>query len=51
MNEIGELSLKILLEHEHIGVVIHRWDGTIVYANNGFEADEMQAAIERELGD
>ena len=26
-------------------------DGTIVYANNGFEADEMQAAIERELGD
>ena len=33
MNEIGELSLKILLEHAHIGVVIHRWDGTIVYAN------------------
>ena len=26
-------------------------DGTLVYANNGFEADEMQAAIERELED
>ena len=26
-------------------------DGTIVYANNGFEADEMQAAIERELSE
>lgn len=26
-------------------------DGVIVYANNGFEADEMQAAIEKELAD
>lgn len=26
-------------------------DGTVIYANNGFEADEMQAAIERELAE
>ena len=26
-------------------------DGVIIYANNGFEADEMQAAIERELAE
>ncbi len=24
-------------------------DGIIIYANNGFEADEMAAALEREL--
>jgi len=33
MTDISELSLKRLLEHAHIGVVIHRWDTSIVYAN------------------
>ncbi|XOV78116.1 MAG: diguanylate cyclase [Aestuariibacter sp.] len=29
----AELNLKTLLEHAHIGVVIHRWDTSVVYAN------------------
>ncbi len=33
MVEIEQLDLKLLLEHAHIGVVIHRWDTSIVYAN------------------
>ncbi len=33
MVEIESLDLKRLLEHAHIGVVIHRWDTSIVYAN------------------
>lgn len=33
MNDITELNLKNLLEHAHIGVVIHRWDTSVVYAN------------------
>ncbi|WDE09698.1 diguanylate cyclase [Thalassomonas haliotis] len=33
MSDIGELNLKKLLEHAHIGVVIHRWDTSIAYAN------------------
>jgi len=33
MNGIDGISLKSLLEHAHIGVVIHRWDSSIVYAN------------------
>jgi len=33
MPEINELNLKRLLEHAHIGVVIHHWDTSIVYAN------------------
>jgi len=33
MNEVNELSLKRLLENAHIGIVIHRWDTSIVYAN------------------
>ncbi|ABC27279.1 Response regulator containing a CheY-like receiver domain and a GGDEF domain [Hahella chejuensis KCTC 2396] len=32
-HNITELDLKRLLEHAHIGVVIHRWDTSIVYAN------------------
>lgn len=33
MTEIESLNLKLLLEHAHIGVVIHRADTSIVYAN------------------
>ncbi|MCK7592314.1 diguanylate cyclase [Pseudomarimonas salicorniae] len=33
MDQFTDISLKVFLEHAHIGVVIHRWDGTIVYAN------------------
>jgi diguanylate cyclase (GGDEF)-like protein/PAS domain S-box-containing protein len=33
MTEISDLSLKKLLEHAHIGVVIHQWDTSVVYAN------------------
>ncbi|GAA3920257.1 diguanylate cyclase [Litoribacillus peritrichatus] len=33
MSDINELNLKTLLEHAHIGVVIHRYDTSIVYAN------------------
>ncbi len=33
MSDISELTLKKLLEHAHIGVVIHKWDTSIVYAN------------------
>ncbi len=33
MNDISELNLKTLLEHAHIGVIIHRWDTSIAYAN------------------
>ena len=33
MSNIDELNLKVLLENAHIGVVIHRWDTSIVYAN------------------
>lgn len=33
MSDIDALNLKKLLEHAHIGVVIHRWDTSIVYAN------------------
>ncbi len=33
MNDIGTLDLKKLLKHAQIGVVIHRWDTSIVYAN------------------
>lgn len=33
MVEFDNLDLKRLLEHAHIGVVIHRWDTSIVYAN------------------
>lgn len=29
----NELNLKKLLEHAHIGVVIHNWDTSVVYAN------------------
>lgn len=31
--DISELNLQNLLEHAHIGVVIHRWDTSIIYAN------------------
>ncbi len=31
--EFEHLDLRVLLEHAHIGVVIHRWDTSIVYAN------------------
>jgi diguanylate cyclase (GGDEF)-like protein/PAS domain S-box-containing protein len=31
--EFEHLDLRELLEHAHIGVVIHRWDTSIVYAN------------------
>lgn len=33
MAVVEELNLVKLLEHAHIGVVIHRWDTSIVYAN------------------
>lgn len=33
MNDVGDLKLETLLKHAHIGVVIHRWDTSIVYAN------------------
>ena len=33
MQELDGLRLKSLLEHANIGVVIHRWDTSIVYAN------------------
>jgi diguanylate cyclase (GGDEF)-like protein/PAS domain S-box-containing protein len=33
MNGIDAISLQTLLENAHIGVVIHRWDTSIVYAN------------------
>ncbi|WP_372769038.1 diguanylate cyclase [Pseudoalteromonas sp.] len=33
MTDIKDLNLKSLLEHAHIGVVIHRWDTSIAYAN------------------
>ncbi len=33
MSNLSELNLKVLLENAHIGVVIHRWDTSIVYAN------------------
>ncbi|GAA5137366.1 sensor domain-containing diguanylate cyclase [Thalassotalea piscium] len=33
MNEIDGLNFKKLLEQAHIGIVIHRWDTSIVYAN------------------
>jgi diguanylate cyclase (GGDEF)-like protein/PAS domain S-box-containing protein len=33
MNDIDSLSLRSLLEHAHIGVVIHNWDTSIAYAN------------------
>jgi diguanylate cyclase (GGDEF)-like protein/PAS domain S-box-containing protein len=32
-SEVERLDLKILLEHAHIGVIIHRLDTSIVYAN------------------
>jgi len=33
MEDVADISLKSLLEHAHMGVVIHRWDTSIVYAN------------------
>lgn len=33
MVDIDNLKLRTLLEHAHIGVVIHRWDTSVVYAN------------------
>ncbi|MFT5592887.1 MAG: diguanylate cyclase (GGDEF)-like protein/PAS domain S-box-containing protein [Oceanicoccus sp.] len=33
MDNIADLSLKALLEHAHIGIIIHKWDTSIVYAN------------------
>lgn len=33
LREISDISLKILLENANIGVVIHRWDTSIIYAN------------------
>ena len=33
INLTRELDLKRLLEHAHIGVVIHGWDTSIIYAN------------------
>jgi diguanylate cyclase (GGDEF)-like protein/PAS domain S-box-containing protein len=33
MNDFSDFNLKSLLENAHIGVVIHRWDTSIVYAN------------------
>lgn len=33
MTEIDDLTLKNLLEHAHIGIIIHRWDTSILYAN------------------
>lgn len=34
MSDISSLSLQRLLENAYIGVVIHRWDTQIVYANS-----------------
>lgn len=34
MSDINSLSLQRLLENAYIGVVIHRWDTEIVYANS-----------------
>jgi PAS domain-containing protein len=31
--DLSGISLKSLLQNAHIGVVIHRWDTSIVYAN------------------
>lgn len=33
MKNISELSFKALLEHASIGIIIHAWDSSIVYAN------------------
>ena len=33
MREINDLNLVKLLDSAHIGIVIHRWDTSIVYAN------------------
>jgi len=33
MHGVDDINLKTLLEHAHIGVVIHRWDTSIAYAN------------------
>ncbi|MER2491216.1 sensor domain-containing diguanylate cyclase [Catenovulum sediminis] len=33
MQNVNELNLLKLLEHAHIGVVFHRWDTSILYAN------------------
>ncbi|MEJ6001608.1 diguanylate cyclase [Paucibacter soli] len=33
MDEFADFSLRSLLEHAHMGVIIHRWDSRIVYAN------------------
>lgn len=33
MRDINDLNLVKLLESAHIGIVIHRWDTSIVYAN------------------
>ena len=33
IQDIQGLTLKALLENANIGVVIHKWDTTIVYAN------------------
>ncbi|MBC7728566.1 MAG: diguanylate cyclase [Microbacteriaceae bacterium] len=33
MDDITDISVKSLLEHADIGVVIHRWDTSIVYAS------------------
>jgi diguanylate cyclase (GGDEF)-like protein/PAS domain S-box-containing protein len=33
MSEIDNLNVTTLLEHANIGVVVHRWDTSIIYAN------------------
>ena len=33
MTDFYGLNLKNLLEKAHVGVVVHRWDTSIVYAN------------------
>lgn len=33
MSEPADISLRALLEHAHVGIVIHRWDSRVVYAN------------------
>jgi diguanylate cyclase (GGDEF)-like protein/PAS domain S-box-containing protein len=33
MTDIDNLSFKVLLEHAHIGVIIHGWDTSIIYIN------------------
>jgi len=33
MGEPADISLRALLEHAHVGIVIHRWDSKVVYAN------------------